>query len=200
MIMNAVLPETMLPCRLKLEKPMDDAQFLRFSAENDPLRMEREPNGDILVMTPATTKIGLINERVSRALGNWAEEDGRGVTFDSSTGFKMPNKAIRSPDAAWVINERWTALEAEAENKIVSLCPNFVIELVSPGDRLPKARKKMAEWIANGAELAWLIEPRARRVTIYRPAEGTEVHESPSSVQGTGCVSGFCLVMERVWG
>jgi Uma2 family endonuclease len=180
---------------------MSDLEFMRFSGENDPFRMEREPSGEILIMTPAGSKTGLINGRIFEALSVWAREDGRGLAFDSGTGFKLPNGAVRSPDAAWVQKESWNALTEAEQESYAPLCPGFVIELPSPSDRIKDAKKKMTdEWIANGAELAWLIEPKTRRVTIYRPGQEVEVREDPSSVQGTGCVAGFELVMERVWG
>jgi Uma2 family endonuclease len=199
--MNLDLSSLPMPIRLRPETPMSDEELMRFSDENKPFRMEREPNGEILIMTPAGTSVGFINRRIVQALGVWADEDGRGLASDSGTGFTLPNGAIRSPDAAWVSNRRWNALTEAEQEGYSPLCPEFVIELVSPSDRIEDVKKKMVdEWIANGAELAWLIEPKQRRVTVYRPAQEVEVLEDPSSVQGTGCVAGFELVMERVWG
>ena len=198
--MEYSLSSLTLPVRLTPESPMSDEAFLEFSAENDPLRMEREPNGEILVMTPAGSKTGLVNQRIGRFIEEWSERDGRGVTFDSSAGFKMPNGAIRSPDSAWARKERWEALTEAEQDGISPMCPEFVIELVSPKDRLPIVRKKMLEWIANGAELAWMIDPKRRAVEVFRAGMVPEVWENPTSVQGTGCVRGFELVMGRVWG
>ncbi len=119
----------------------------------------------------------------------------------SNAGFTLPNGSVRSPDAAWVSNRRWNALTEAQQEGYAPLCPEFVIELVSPSDRTSDVKTKMVdEWVANGAELAWLIEPKARRVTIYRPKQKAEVLEDPSTVKGTGCVAGFELVMARVWG
>jgi Uma2 family endonuclease len=188
-----------LPVRLTPETPMSDEAFLRFSAENDSLRMEREPNGDILIMAPAGTKSGMMNQRIGRLLDEWAESDGGGYAFDSSTGFKLSNGAVRSPDASWVSRDRWEALSEAEQEGFAPMCPEFVVELISPKDRLPSVRKKMLEWMANGTEVAWLIDPK-RLVEVYRRGEAPEVHENPTSVQGTGGVSGFCLVMRRVWG
>ncbi len=190
-----------LPIRLRPETPLSDEEFMRFSGENDPYRMEREPNGEILIMAAAGSKTGSINRRVSQALGIWADEHGVGEVFDSDTGFTLPNGAVRSPDASWVSNLRWNALTEAEQDGYAPLCPEFVIEIVSPSDRIADVKKKMVEeWIANGAQLAWLIEPKTRRVTVYRPGQEPELLENPSSVQGTGCVAGFELVMERVWG
>jgi len=163
--------------------------------------MEREPNGEILIMTPTGNKTGFIKQRILQALGNWADEDGRGVVFATDTGFTLPSGAVRAPDACWMSNQRWNATTKSEQDGFGSLCPEFVVELASPSDRIKDLEKKMAEeWLASGAELAWLFEPKTRRVTIYRPGQEAEVLEDPSSVQGTGCVAGFELVMERVWG
>lgn len=199
--MNLDLSSLPMPIRLRPVSPMSDDEFMRFSEENNPFRMEREPNGEVSVMTPAGSKTGLINGRVFEALSVWTREDGRGVAFDSSTGFRLPNSAVRSPDAAWASNRRWDALTDTEQEGFAPMCPEFVVELTSPSDRIGDVKKKMVdEWIGNGAELAWLIEPKTRQVTIYRPEQVAEVLEDPSSVQGTGCVAGFELVMERVWG
>jgi len=188
-----------LPARLRPATPMSDAELMRFSERNASLRMEREPNGEILIMTPTGNNTGRMNLRVGRLLDEWAEADGRGVGFDSSTGFKLPSGAVRSPDVAWVANARWDRL-SEAEQEGFGIAPDFVIELRSPTDKLTDAQAKMAEWIENGVELGWLIDPKRRVVQVYRAGEAVEVWENPTSVMGTGCVSGFCLVMQRVWG
>lgn len=199
--MSRDLASLVLPIRLRPTSPMSDEDLIRFSEEYNPLRMEMEPNGEILIMTPAGTRTASVNRRISQALGVWADEDGRGEVFDSSAGFRLPSGAVRSPDAAWVANRRWNALTEAEQKRFSPVCPEFVIEITSPSDRIEDVKAKMLdEWIANGAELAWLVEPEARRVTIYRPGQEAEVLEDPSSVQGTGCVAGFELVMERVWG
>jgi Uma2 family endonuclease len=150
-------------------------------------------------MTPTVTDTGFINRRIVQALGNWADQDGRGEVAESSTGFRLPNGAVRSPDAAWVSHRRLEALTKSERKGFHPLCPEFVIELTSPNDKLKDVKAKMDEWIANGTELAWLIEPNERRVTVYRPGQEAEVFDDPTSVQGTECVAGFELVMERVW-
>jgi Uma2 family endonuclease len=199
--MNLDLSSLVLPIRLRPEMPMSDEELMRFSRVNRPFRMEREPNGEILIMTPSGTNVAFINLRIARALGNWADEDARGLVCESNAGFTLPNGSVRSPDAAWVSKRRWDKLTESEQEGYAPICPEFVVELVSPSDRIKVVKKKITdEWIANGAELAWLIEPKTRRVTIYRPGQEAEVLENPSSVQGTGCVAGFELVMERVWG
>jgi Uma2 family endonuclease len=180
---------------------MSDDALLRFSEENRSLRVEREANGDILVMTPTGCKTGKLNLRIGRFLDEWAERDGRGVACDSSTGFRLPSGAVRSPDAAWILKERDAALNEREQEGFGPICPDFVIELTSPSDEVSDVWKKITqEWIAGGAQLAWLIDAKNRTVTIFRPNEEPETRLDPTSVQGDGPVRGFELVMSRVWG
>jgi len=197
--MNLALTDTGLPVRLRFERPMTDEELMRFCAVNDDLRVEREPNGEILVMTPANIKTSSMNSRINRLLDEWAEADGRGIVSGPDGGYTLPDGSMRAPDAAWVANRRWQALSKEDQGRFAPICPDFVIELRSPSDKLPQARVKMEQWIANGAEVAWLIDPIEKAVTIYRPGEQPEVLAQPTSVQGTGPIAGFELVLARIW-
>jgi Uma2 family endonuclease len=197
--MNFTLAEVELPIRILPDRPMTDEELMRFCAANDGLRVEREPNGEILVMTPANSKTSKMNMRIGRLLNAWAEEDGRGVAFDSSCGFTLPDGSMRNPDASWVEYSRWQALSDAQQSSFAPLCPDFILELRSPSDKLPEAHAKMHQWIANGAHVAWLIDPIEKAVTIYRPGEQPEALIHPTSVQGTGPIAGFELVMARVW-
>lgn len=178
---------------------MSDEELMRFSAANDALRVERDANGEILVMTPAGSGTSRMNSRVTRLLDEWAEEDGRGVAFDSNGGFTLPDGSMRAADAAWVLSKRWEALSASDQARFAPLCPDFVIELRSPNDALNELKAKMEHWIANGAQLGWLIDPEEKTVHVYRPGDSPEVLHHPTSVQGSGVVAGFELVMARVW-
>jgi Uma2 family endonuclease len=193
------LTELPLPVRLRPQVPMTDDELLRFCAANDGLRVEREANGEILVMTPAGSKTSKMNMRIGRLLDEWAEADGRGVAFDSNGGFTLPDGSMRAADAAWVELARWNALSEKDQARFAPLCPDFVIELRSPSDSLLELKEKMSQWIANGAQLAWLIDPIEQAVSVYRPGESPEVHHHPTSVQGSGVMGGFELVMARIW-
>ncbi len=197
--MNFALAEMPLPLRFRPQTPMSDEELMRFSAANDALRVERDANGEILVMTPAGSRTSRMNSRLTRLLDEWAEADGRGVSFDSNGGFTLPDGSMRAADAAWVALPRWKALSDADQSRYAPLCPDFVIELRSPSDSLPELKEKMELWIANGAQLAWLIDPIEQEVSIYRPGEAAEVHHHPSSVQGNGVMAGFELVMARIW-
>jgi Uma2 family endonuclease len=197
--MGLSLTEIELPLRIRQERPMTDDEFLRFCAANEPTRFEREPNGEILVMTPAGFKTSRMNQRIGRLLDEWAEADGRGVATGSDGGYTLPDGSMRAPDAAWVRLDRVNAMTAEEQEKFAPLCPDFILELRSPSDRLPDLQSKMQQWIANGAEIAWLIDPIEKAVTIYHPGEDPEHLTHPTSVQGTGPIAGFELVLARIW-
>ena len=125
--MNLALSETDLPVRLALERPLTDEEFMRFCAANEPMRVEREPNGEIIVMSPTGTGGGRIESRVYLELGNWALADGRGEALGPTTGFKLPDNSVRAADAAWMSSRRWNALDAEELKRFARTCPEFVI-------------------------------------------------------------------------
>jgi Uma2 family endonuclease len=196
--MNVALQELVPPVRLVSAEPMSVDAFWEFCAENRDLRCERLPNGEIVIMTPTKRTTGSRNAYIVRMLGNWADEDGRGEFFDSSTGFEQPDTAVLSPDAAWASFEKIKA--AEKDGVELPMCPEFVIELRSKTDSLKSSREKMASWIGYGAELAWLIDPTRKAVEIYRPGREPEVLEGGSAVEGEGPVAGFVLELGKVWG
>ena len=197
--MNFALNEIELPVRLRFERPMTDDELMRFCADNYVLRVEREPNGEILVMTPANSKTSKMNLRIGRLLDEWAEVDGRGIATGPDGGYTLPDSSMRAPDAAWVLNQRWHALSEKDQGRFAPICPDFVIELRSPSDRLSDLKAKLDQWIANGAQVGWLIDPIEKAVTIYRPGDEPEHLAQPTSVQGTGPIAGFELVMSRIW-
>jgi Uma2 family endonuclease len=197
--MNFALAEMPLPLRFRPEKPMSDEELMRFCAANDFLRVERDANGEILVMTPAGNNTGRKNTAIISALDAWAVPDGRGYAFDSNTGFTLPDGSMRSPDAAWVQAARWDALSADDKERFSPICPDFVVELCSPSDNLAELETKMERWIANGAQIAWLIDPERQVVAVYRPGDQPEVHHHSTSVQGHGVIAGFELLMDRIW-
>lgn len=198
--MNLALANIELPIRIRTDSKMTDEELARFCAVNEPLQVEREPNGELVIMSPTFTKGGGVESRAGGYLFLWSLSDGRGQYFGSSTGFTLPDSSMRAADAAWISWNLWNSLSNDRQEGYAKVCPEFVIEVRSAKDRLKDAREMTESWIANGAELAWLIDPQRRVVEIYRPDAQPEVHENPTNVQGTGCVDGFCLVMERVWG
>ena len=159
------------PFTLELADEMDDKAFYRFCRRNDHLRFERNPDGTILIMPNTGGKTGIRNTKIVSRLDIWSESYG-GKVFDSSTAFKLPNFATRSPNAAWVSDERWHSLTENEQERFPPIAPDFVVELMSASDTLKKAQEKMHEYIENGVQLAWLIQPDSQTVFIYR-ADGT---------------------------
>ena len=153
-------------------------------------------------MAPAGAESSNQNFRISYQLARWTENEGRGlgVGFDSSLGAILPNTAIRGPDAAWITQARWDALTPEQREKYLSFCPDFVAELRSPSDRLHKLREKLAEYIANGARLGWLIDPETGTVEIYRPGRAVEVLARPATLSGEEVLPGFVLDLSGILG
>ena len=178
---------------------MTDAEFERFCAANEPTRFERDANGEIIVMSPGFAEGGGAELEVGTDLMIWTRADGRGKAFGPNAGFTLPDGSIRMADASWIALARWSRFTESERKSYPPICPEFVIEVRSETDRLKALREKMEMWIANGAELAWLIDPQRRVVEVYRPGEAAEVHENPTSIQGVGPVRGFELVMSRVW-
>lgn len=151
---------------------MSEEDFFAFCQANRDFRIERDVEGNIIIMTPTGSETGNYNVKISALLFNWNEKHQKGYVFDSSTGFRLPSGAVRSPDASWVSREKWEALTAEEQKKFAPLCPDFLIELRSESDSLDRLKAKMLEYIAAGCRLAWLIDRPAHQVFIYR-ANGT---------------------------
>ncbi len=178
---------------------MGEEQFFEFCRLNRDLRIERTAEGDLEVMPPTGGETGSRNAMLVHLLIAWTLQNGTGVAFDSSTGFRLPNGATRSPDAAWVKRERLVDLTAEQKQKFLPLCPDFVIELRSPTDSLTLLQDKMREYVENGVRLGWLIDPSERRVHVYRPGSEVERLEGASSLSGEPELSGFALDLRKLW-
>jgi len=160
---------------------------------NRELRLERTSKGRLIVMAPAGSGPGLRNNRLSAYLFMWSEQDGSGVSFDSSAGFTLPNGAVRAPDASWIARRRWDALTAAERERFAPICPDFAAELTSPSDTRKKTQAKTREYIDQGARLAWLIDRSAGEVEIYRPGRPVETLIRPAALSGEDVLPGFVL-------
>jgi len=178
---------------------LDDGQLFEFCQLNRDLRIERDADGALVLMAPVGGSSSARNLELSRQLGNWAEQDGSGMAFDSSVGFILPNGAMRSPDAAWISRERWDALSPDERDRFIPLCPDFVVELRSPSDRLASLQRRLRELIRNGAQLGWLIDPRRRTVHVYRLGGDVQTLLSVSTVSADPVLRGFTLDLDRLW-
>ena len=178
---------------------MSDQQFFKLCQLNSDLRLERTSQGHLVIMPPTGGETGRMNFDLTGLFRNWVHADGTGVGFDSSTGFTLPNGAKRSPDLAWVKRARWQALTPQQREAFPPLCPDFVVELRSRSDTLEDLHAKMREYLDNGAQLGWLIDPVDRQVYVYRPQTPVACLDAPQTVSGDPVLPGFVLEMGRVW-
>jgi Uma2 family endonuclease len=178
---------------------MSDDQFFDFCQINRDLRMERTAEGDILIMTPEAASSGSGGSRLNYYFESWGETNDSGRFFGPATGFKLPNGAIRAPDISWVLKERLKTVSRDDWNKFLPLCPDFVLELRSPSDRLAALRAKMEEYIANGARMGWLLDAGRRQVHIYRPGVAPQILDNPGEISGDPVLPNFKLSVPKIW-
>jgi Uma2 family endonuclease len=171
---------------------LTDAQLFRLCASNKDVRIERTSTGELVLMSPTGGETGWRNSYINAEIHNWNKQSRSGKTFDSSTGFYLPNKAMRSADVAWLKMERWKGLTPQQRRKFPPLCPDFVVELMSDSDRLQPLQDKMNEWMENGCQLGWLIDPSNEMVYIYR-ADGTTatISSFDEIISGEDVLPGF---------
>lgn len=179
--------------------PLTREQYRAFCEANPDLRIERLSTGEVIIMPPAHSRSAALNAEIVHQLKAWAKVDGRGISFDSSAGFDLPNGSNRGPDAAWVSKARLTALLPEERDGYLPLSPDFVVEVRSRSDRLRDLRAKLQEYIDNGTELGWLIDPLQRKVYIYRPGVDTGELANPATISGDPELPGFQLDLAGVW-
>jgi Uma2 family endonuclease len=187
---------------VQVESPhitVSEQLFLELMRENPGVRFERARDGTLIVMPPNGLDGSRQNLQIVWQLENWNRALGGGVVFDSSGGFRLQNGAIRSPDAAWLQKAQWQQLSAEQRCGFAPICPEFVIELLSPTDDLTETRAKLDEFVRSGASLGWLVDPSRRIVEIYRPSRAPEMLENPLTVEGEGALSGFVLGLEPIF-
>src|ERR1700746_2738358 len=196
MNMQVVLPEQALPAKLTLnpELRMNDDEYYAFCVANKDVRFERTAQGEIIIVPPAGGESDHQSLDAGAQLQGWAKRDGRGKAFGSSVEFILPTGAALSPDAAWVSNRRLLQLSKEQRRKFPPVCPEFVIEVMSPSDRLRDAKEKMAEWMRAGVDLGWLIHAEQEAVFIYRSGRpDPEMRSNIRTITGEGPVAGFEL-------
>ena len=174
-------------------------QFKELCIKYDELRLELTSTGELIVMPGTGSKTGDRNAELTSQLRVWTKKDRTGISFDSSTMFALPNGAIRSPDGAWARREKWDSLSERQQESFAPICPDFVVELRSPGDRLSRVRAKVVEYMENGALQGWLIDPFEFRVHVYRPDHEVVILESPETVSGDPLLPGFTLSLMELW-
>lgn len=178
---------------------LSDEQFEQICRDNRELRIELTSKGDLIIMPPSGSMTGWRNSKINQRLANWAELDFSGITFDSSSGFTLPDGSKRSPDAAWIRRERWESLTTKERERFAPIVPDFVIELSSPADDWRLLEEKMRDYVRNGVRLGWLIDPQRRRVLVYSPDHPVKVLEQPLALAGEPVLSGFVFDVSEIW-
>jgi Uma2 family endonuclease len=206
------LPESGSQVKLTFdcEQELTEERYVAFCQANPDLRVERSAEAEIIIVPPPGGESDYRSNDIAGELRAWAKRDGRGKGFGSSAQFILPDGSALSPDAAWVSNESLTRLTRQQRKEFLRLCPEFVVEVLSPSDRLKRAMQKMEQWIANGAQLAWLIDGDAQTVYIYRPAPAAgvgvtaqcapaEIRQGIKELAGEGPIEGFTLQLQSIW-
>jgi len=188
--------QTILDLRPSLD--LTDEQFEQICHRNPDLKFERTVSGELVIVALTGGNTGRRNLKLSGRLLFWIEETGNGEGFDSSTGFRLPDRSIRSPDVAWISSPRWQQLTPDQQQKLVPLCPDFVVELRSPSDDLRDLQEKMRSYLTNGLQLGWLLDPQTKLVEIYRPPQEVEILENPDRLGGEGILPGFILDLKGI--
>jgi Uma2 family endonuclease len=198
--MNLALDELVPPVHLRVDRPITDDELMRFCRDNELLRVERDANGELIIMSPTGTEGGATELDIGTELNIWARQDGRGRALGPNAGVKLRDSSVRAADAAWISWVRYNSVSSVEQKGFAPVCPEFVIEVRSESDRLPELQEKMQMWLRNGVELAWLVDPARKTVEIYRPGQAMEEQVGPSAVYGEGPVGGFVLELGKVWG
>jgi Uma2 family endonuclease len=185
-----------VPAQVRLR--VSDEDFWRLCLENPDLRLERNAQGELIVMPPAAPDGSQRNMSLSAQLWNWNQRTKLGVVFDSSAGFTLPNSAIRGPDASWMTAERWARIPSEERLKFSHVCPDVIAELRSKSDTMKDLREKMEEYLTQGARLGWLIDPIGGTVEIYRPGRPVEILQRPATLSGEDVLPGFVLDLKGI--
>ncbi|NEP62754.1 MAG: Uma2 family endonuclease [Symploca sp. SIO2G7] len=172
---------------------LSNEQFYQLCQINENWQLEETAQGELLIMPPVGAISGNRESEFNADVVIWNRQTKLGKVFSSSTIFTLPNGGKRSPDVAWVANERWEALTPEEQEKFAPICPDFVIELRSRTDSLSQLREKMQEYLNSGLQLGWLIDPQNQKVEIYRQNQSRKIVELPTTLSGEEVLPGFIL-------
>jgi Uma2 family endonuclease len=201
MNVHVELPASKTPVRIVFDRKGRNSldAYLEFCRFNPDLRIERTPEGEIVLMPPAGGESSKRSLKVAAQLDAWNDKTGLGEAFDSSAQFVLPDGSALSPDAAWVSHEALRPLSHNAKRGFPKVCPEFIVEVRSPSDRIKNDTAKMEQWISNGTQLAWLIDGDERTVYIFRRDRPVEIRKNIKTLAGEGPVKGFVLKLASIW-
>lgn len=187
------------PVILRPARPLSDEELLEFCRVNEISRIERTAEGDLIVMTPAGNRTSNKEGYLFRELDLWVERQGVGIAFSANLGVSFQDGVMRMPDVAWLSGAAWERLTEQQKDGLLPVCPEFIVELRSPSDRISEIEAKMEFWMSRGAQLGWMIDPQRKLAMIYRPGQEPETLLQPEFLDGDGPIAGFRLKMQRLW-
>lgn len=177
---------------------LTDEEFFAFCQANPEINIERNSKREIIIMSPTGALSSSRNAEIIAQLRNWNDKANLGFVFASSGGFLLPDQSIKSPDAAWVSSEKWNTLSEEEKERFAPICPEFVVGLKSKSDRLADLQEKMQEWIKNGVQLGWLIDPDEETIYVYRPQHVLQTKKGfHKKLPADPVLPGFTLDLEK---
>ncbi|ELR98536.1 Uma2 family endonuclease [Gloeocapsa sp. PCC 73106] len=188
----------MIALNLKSLIVLNPEDFKQLCVANPDVKLELNSQGELIVMSPTGGESGIRNNKLTMRLGIWTEQEGTGVSFDSSTMFQLPNSAFRSPDASWIKRSKWDSLSEADKQGFPPLCPDFLVELRSQSDTLKSLQDKMQEYMDNGAQLGWLLDPFQKQVEIYRIGKSKDVLINPKELSGEDILPKFVLSLHGI--
>ena len=190
--------------RLKFE--FDDAEnelnadeFWEFCSQNDKLQIELVGKNELKITFPKGWQYSRSSVEVMGQLYEWRKKYKTGEVFNHLVGYLLPNGLILSPSFSWTEQKRFDGLSKAQKEKLIHLCPDFVVEMTSLSDNLSETQEKMVEYIENGAQLGWLIHSKTRQVFVYRPNTEVETLKNPTKVSGEPLLKGFALDLTEIW-
>jgi Uma2 family endonuclease len=181
-----------------LTEKITDEVLEQLCRENPEAKLETNAQGQLIVMSPTGSQSGKFNLSLSSQVWYWNSQTLLGVAFDSFTGFKLSNGAVRSPDVSWIAIARWNVLTDKQKRGFAPIDPDFVIELMSPTDELLELQQKMSEYMACGVRLGWLINPDEKQVEIYRQGQDKQVLANPTSLSGSDFLPGLTVDLAEI--
>ncbi|MEM9933773.1 MAG: Uma2 family endonuclease [Bacteroidota bacterium] len=189
-----------IPLNLTVVEPFTNDQLYEFCIANKELRIERDAHGQLFIMSPTGTETSFYNYDIGFELGIWNRKHKLGRISESNGGYLLPDGSMRAPDIAWISHERLKEVDPKDAKGFMKICPDFVIELMSPNDSLQEADKKMDNWLSNGVRLGWLIDPQNRLTYVCLPSETRHEISFTQVLSGGEVLPEFELDLQEIFG
>ncbi|MEZ4904269.1 MAG: Uma2 family endonuclease [Spirosomataceae bacterium] len=180
---------------------LNDDEFFAFCEANrhNGMHFERDKNGSIIFMSPTGSIGGSRDLEIAFEIKLWSKKNKAGIVFGSATGFTLPDSSVKSPDVAWIRRERWEAVPPALRKKFAPICPDFVVEVISESDTWPEHEDKMREWLANGCQLGWLIDPNEQTYMVFAPSNTKPSKLAFGIINGGDLLEGLTIDLQTIF-